>query len=76
MVGRDPVRVVGSGGGHSGIRRGNIKVRLLDGGTGFLRLTATSLLGEVWGDPDGVEKVEDTGEKGEDEEVEEDTGTC
>jgi hypothetical protein len=75
MVGGDPVRVVGSGGGNSGIRRGNIEVGLLDSGTSLLRLTTTSLLGKVGGDPNGVEEVEDTGEEGKDEEVEEDAVT-
>lgn len=74
-MGGDPVGVVGTGGGNSGIRRGNIEVSLLDGDTGLLRLAATSLLGEVGGDPDGVEEVEDTSEKGKDEEVEEDAGS-
>lgn len=75
MVGRDPVRVVGSGGGNSSIRRWNIEISLLDGGTSLLGLTATSLLGKVGGDPHGVEEVEDTGEEGKDEEVEEDART-
>lgn len=75
MVGGDPVRVVGSGGRNSSIRRGNIEVGLLDGDTSLLRFTTTSLLGEVGGDPNGVEEVEDTGEEGKDEEVEEDAGT-
>ena len=67
MVGGDPVGVVGSGRGNSGIS-------LLDGDTGLLRLAATSFLGEVGGDPDGVEEVEDTSEEGKDEEIEEDAG--
>lgn len=75
VVGRDPVRVVGSGGGNGGVRRGNIEIGLLDSDTSLLRLTATSLLGEVGGDPNGVEEVEDTGEEGKDEEVEEDART-
>lgn len=74
MVGGDPVGVVGSGRGNSGIRRGNIEISLLDGDTGLLRLAATSFLGEVGGDPDGVEEVEDTSEEGKDEEIEEDAG--
>lgn len=73
VVGGDPVRIVGGSGGNSGIRRRNIEVGLLDSDTSLLRLATTSLLGEVGGDPDGVEKVEDTGKEGEDEEVEEDT---
>lgn len=76
MVGGNPVRVVGSGGGDSGIRRGNIEVGLLDNGAGSLRLTTASLLREVGSNPDGVEEVEDTGKEGEDEEIEEDARTC
>lgn len=72
-MGRDPVRVVRRGRGNSGVRRGNIEVGLLGSDTSPLRVTATSFLGEVGGDPDGVEEVENTGEEGKDKEVEENT---
>ena len=74
VMGRDPVRVVRRGRGNSGVRRGNIEVSLLGSDTSPLRVTATSFLGEVGGDPDGVEEVEDTSEEGKDEEIEEDAG--
>lgn len=72
----NPVRVVGGGGGdRRGISRRSIQISLLGGsGSRLLGVSAASLLREVWRNPNGVEEVENTGEEGKDEEVEEDAG--
>lgn len=77
MVGGDPVSVV-SGGRGDGSRGGS----LLDGrglalgaarGTLLAGLAALALLGEVGGDPDGIEEVDGTSGAGQEEEVQEET---
>jgi len=78
VVGGDPVGVVGGG-------RGDGRARGLIDGRGFGALGAArgalltglaglALLGEVGGDPDGVEEVHSTRGAGQEEEVQEETG--
>lgn len=74
MVSGDPLGVVGSGRRDSRAA-GSLNGSLLLGGTSGLlelgTLSRTALLGEVGGDPDGVEEVDDAGEAGQEEEVQE-----
>jgi len=74
VVRGDPVSVVGGSGGDSrvgGLLSGD-GLGALGGGTLLARLAALALLGEVGGDPHGVEEVDDTNEASQEEEVKED----
>lgn len=66
----DPFGIVGSGRRDSG---GLLLGLLGDGGLLLGGLSGLALLGEVGGDPHGVEEVDDTTEGSEEEEVQEDT---
>lgn len=76
VVGGDPVSVVGGGGGNSRagslLNSGSLSTLGRAGGTLLGGLAALALLGEVGGDPDGVEEVDNSSKAGQEEEVEED----
>lgn len=78
VVSRDPVRVVGGGRRHSGALGSLAGSIVLLGRTGWLlgelrALSGLALLGEVRGNPNGVDKVTDTTETGQNHEVKEET---
>lgn len=76
VVGGNPVGVVGCGGrnGSTGGLLGSLLLNAL-GALGALLggLSSLALLGEVGGDPDGVEEVAGTRDTGQEEEIEEET---
>lgn len=72
-MGRDPFRIIGGSRRNSGVRFINGRfglrcARLLE----FAGLSSLALLREVGRNPDGVEKVHNTGEASQKEEIEED----
>lgn len=74
MMGRNPFRIVSGSRRNSGIRIGRgislrCSRRLL---RGLAALSSLALLGEVRRNPEGVEKVHNTGEARKKEEVQED----
>lgn len=76
MVRGNPVSVVGSSGGNSGtgalLHGLGLGTLGTAGGSLLAGLAGLALLREVGSDPDGIEEVDDTGERGEEEEVQED----
>lgn len=76
MVGGDPVSVVGGGRGNSRagsfLNSSSLSALGRAGGTLLGGLAALALLGEVGGDPDGVEEVDNSSKAGQEEKVEED----
>lgn len=79
VVGGNPVGVVGSGGGNGSAAGGLLSSLDLNtlGALGALLggLSSLALLGEVGNDPDGVEEIAGTRDTGQEEEVEEETGS-
>lgn len=79
VVGGNPVGVVGGGGGNCSAAGGLLSSLDLTalGALGALLggLSSLALLGEVGGDPDGVKEVAGSRDTGQEEEVEEETGS-